>query len=293
MGNSIVKEALPNRTKLHLGPGEEDHMLNGEIFYDVLQSEEDHTDVKFVFLFSYGNYQNTGSTWLRTRMHNLIEFARPSFGKIVFVMYDYPDYGKSRGELTEQSFYDSAMLVYRKVCCEKYPGIPKLLWGRSMGSFPTCRLAFQLRPGAEKHLGLERPIGIILESPVGSIMEIVGPLMRKKPYVGSIIEMISSQMHKVPYVFNPWFNNEKCAFESKNWGPTLFIHGENDTVSPFEQSELIRKELVGPESPYIYICKVGACGHNDVPIVRRSDIVVVTFLKWMSLITGLPLFDQR
>lgn len=56
------------------------------------------------------------------------------------LMIDYPGYGKSTGELTEQKLYDWSLLAYR-IAISKFPADSIIIYGKSMGTGIASHLA--------------------------------------------------------------------------------------------------------------------------------------------------------
>ncbi len=81
--------------------------------------------VRGVVLYFHGNRKNIG--WYA-------QFA-PMFTRHGYEVWmaDYPGYGKSTGELTEELLYDYAEQVY-KLAAKKYPADSIIVFGKSMGT---------------------------------------------------------------------------------------------------------------------------------------------------------------
>ena len=77
-----------------------------------------------------------------------------------FIAYDYPGYGLSTGTPSEESCYESIDTVYQYLLNELGRSPERILiWGRSLGTGPSCYLASQQKVG-----------GIILETPFTSAL---------------------------------------------------------------------------------------------------------------------------
>jgi acetyl esterase/lipase len=93
-------------------------------------------------------------------------------------------------------------------------------------------------------------------------------------------EVVGHDPDKEPRVFDPL-----CPVRNvtKDYPPTLLLHGDNDTDVPFEQSALMAKELARHDVPYEFIAMPGR-GHGfdgtmwDPAIAGTFDRVL-TFLK--------------
>jgi uncharacterized protein len=103
------------------------------------------TTVKGVVLYFHGNRQNV--TWYA-------KHAKHFTGRGYEVwMMDYPGFGKSTGEFTEQRLYDWALLTY-KLARKRFSPDSIIIYGRSLGTGIATQLA-SVRDC--KHLFLETP----------------------------------------------------------------------------------------------------------------------------------------
>lgn len=112
---------------------------------NVIQFQSARQPVKGVVLYFHGNRSNTGF---------YARFA-PLFTKHGYEiwMLDYPGYGKSTGELTEQRLYDWALTMY-KLARTRFSPDSIVIYGKSMGTGIAAQLA-SVRDC--KHLLLETP----------------------------------------------------------------------------------------------------------------------------------------
>ena len=114
-----------------------------------------------------------------------------------FIAYDYPGYGLSTGTPSEESCYESIDTVYQYLLNELGRSPERILiWGRSLGTGPSCYLASQQKVG-----------GIILETPFTSAFRTVT---------------------EIPLLPWDYFNNLEHAKLISC--PSLIIHGEWDEV---------------------------------------------------------------
>lgn len=107
---------------------------------------------KYTILYSHGNATDIGA------MYAWYAHMAKSLGVNV-VGYDYTGYGPSTGQSTEKQIYLDITAVY-EFCCQdlvKNPGKNLILYGQSVGSGPSCYIAYG-QPVA----------GLILHSPIMS-----------------------------------------------------------------------------------------------------------------------------
>lgn len=93
---------------------------------------------KITILFSHGNAEDIGMFY-----ETFCEFAQQV--KVNFLAYDYAGYGKSSGTPSEKGCYeciDAAYLFLSETL--KIPSQQIVLYGRSVGSGPSCYLAEKL-----------------------------------------------------------------------------------------------------------------------------------------------------
>lgn len=132
------------------------------------------------------------------------------------LLVEYPGYGTSPGNPYERSVDRHVMIAYEYLVSElrcKPESI--ILFGRSLGSGPVCRLALRLQ-----ELG-ERVGGVILHSPFISVKEVGLSLL------GGVANIITDR----------WDNRKPLAAIACR---TLIIHGASDEVVPFAHAEALR-----------------------------------------------------
>lgn len=132
------------------------------------------------------------------------------------LLVEYPGYGTSPGNPYERSVDRHVMIAYDYLVSElKCKPESIILFGRSLGSGPVCRLALRLQ-----ELG-ERVGGIILHSPFISVKEVGLSLL------GGVANIITDR----------WDNRKPLAAVACR---TLIIHGASDEVVPFAHAEALR-----------------------------------------------------
>lgn len=172
-----------------------------------------------VLLYSHGNGEDIGDA--RPRLE---EFQKR--GISVFV-YDYPGYGTSSGTPSEEGVYAAAESAYNYLTQEKGHSPENIiLYGRSLGSGPSCWLAER------------KPIsGLILEGAFSSTFRV---LTRVKLLPFDKFDNLT----RLPQL--------EC--------PVLLIHGKQDLTVPFEHALKNEKALRGSAETLWF----ADAGHNNV-----------------------------
>jgi uncharacterized protein len=155
---------------------------------------------KGVVLYFHGNRQNIERYAPRA----------PQFTKNNYEvwMIDYPGYGKSTGEFTEQNLYDWALVFY-KLARAHYSKDSIIIYGRSLGSGIAAQLA-----------SVRDCKALILETPYYSFTSLAGTWFPIYP-VGSIIKF------KLP----------TYEYLKKVAAPVTILHGTGDGVIPYRNAK--------------------------------------------------------
>lgn len=151
-------------------------------------------------MYFHGNAEDIGLSY------EMLDHLRQSL-KVNILAVEYPSYGiyKDSDGCNSEKITNDAVLVYHYVMQET--GIKEkdiLLFGRSMGSGPATYIAAHHNPGA-----------LILMSPYTSIKNVV------KNKVGFLSFLVAEH-----------FDNLKLM--PKVMCPTFIVHGQKDTLIPFE-----------------------------------------------------------
>ncbi|MFA6104336.1 MAG: alpha/beta hydrolase [Victivallaceae bacterium] len=142
--------------------------------------------------------------------------------------YDYEGCGASQSKPDEQHTYRDIEAVYRYMTGTlKIPPDKIILYGRSVGSGPTCYLA-EKSPAA----------GMVLQSPFTSAFKVVCP---------------------VPLPFDKFPNLARIGNIKM---PILIMHGRLDGVIPFLHGQTLFKAANQPK----YFFEVPEAGHNDLEL---------------------------
>lgn len=205
-----------------------------DVNINIVQFTTPDTPAKGVVLYFHGNRKNIG---------RYAEYA-PNFTKNGWEvwMIDYPGYGKSTGEFTEQQLYDWALIFY-KLASVHYQPNQIILYGKSMGTGIAAQLA-----------SIRDTRALILESPYYSMPSIVGTYMPVYP----VERMIHFKIPTWKYLQNVT-------------APVTIFHGTDDGVIRFGNC----KRLV----PYLKksdeLVSIEGGSHNDLstfePYHRKLD----------------------
>jgi len=161
-----------------------------------------------VILFFHGNAEDLGLS------HAFVQHMRDQF-KMNVLAVEYPGYGLLKSiASSEKAVQEVVLTVFRFVVDELRVAYEQIfLFGRSIGSGPATYLASTFPVG-----------GLILVAAFASINEVIRSL------AGSIIAR--AFVERFPNI--SLIGNVSC--------PTLFIHGEKDSLVPPEQSVALFKQ---------------------------------------------------
>ena len=194
---------------------------------------------KHTMIFSHGNAEDIYLVqhWLETYFLRFV----PNVNAVV---YEYTGFGESNGRMpSEQSLYDDIETVYLYLT-ENLAIEPDriLLYGRSIGSGPSCYLA-------EKY-----PVaGVILHSPIASAYRVIFDLRFTLP-------------------FDKFANIDRVG---RIECPIFIIHGRRDEIVPFRHAELLQERAKVKYPPYY----VEGAGHTNVEQYAADFLVRVrTFI---------------
>ncbi|CAK9059340.1 Alpha/beta hydrolase domain-containing protein 17C (Abhydrolase domain-containing protein 17C) [Durusdinium trenchii] len=189
-----------------------------------------HPEAKLTILFSHGNAADCG-----TMRENYIQMVRRL--RVNVFAYDYTGYGAAFNEdmPSEAHTYSDIRAAYdylveAKICPK--PGEQVVLYGQSVGSGPSCKLAADP----------SRPVrGLVLHSPIMSgvrvLLENRGPLCCCDIYPNiNRIERVTA--------------------------PVFIIHGDQDEEVAFRHGERLQAKV--PNSCKREPCWIRGAGHNDI-----------------------------
>lgn len=147
-----------------------------------------------------------------------------------FFIIDYPGYGKSKGNISEENLFKDAQSVYDEMR-KKYDENKIVVYGRSLGSGIAACLGSQNNPKA-----------VILESPYFSMVDLAKNLY---PFLPSFLL-------KYPFRTDLLFSKIKC--------PVYLIHGTDDEVVYFESSQKLKKLFKNTDELFV----IEGGHHNDL-----------------------------
>lgn len=181
------------------------------------------SNVKGVVLYFHGNGQNIS----RYAAH------APLFTKNNYEvwMIDYPGYGKSTGERTEQTLYDWAVIFY-KLAKARFPKEKIILYGRSLGTGIAAKLA-----------SVRDCKALILEAPYYSLPS----LAATKAPIYPVNQMIAYKLPTYKYL------QDVVA-------PVTIFHGTEDELIPISQAKKLQPFLKKNDR----FIPVQDAGHNNV-----------------------------
>jgi fermentation-respiration switch protein FrsA (DUF1100 family) len=181
-------------------------------------------DARATLLWFHGNAGN-----ITHRLQN-IKMLEPL--KLNIFIFDYRGYGKSKGQPNEKGIYMDSQAAYDFLMQEKKTPPEKLiLFGRSLGGVFAVDVATK-NPAA----------GLILESVFTTAQDMAKAMFPILP----IGWALSSKLDNVNRV-------------SKLKLPKLFLHGDRDSVVPFELGRQVFSAAAEPKEFY----EIKDAGHND------------------------------
>ncbi|KAG5176907.1 Alpha/Beta hydrolase protein [Tribonema minus] len=186
-------------------------------------------------LFSHGNAEDLGMIydWFH-------DFSR--LVKVNVLAYDYTGYGKASGEVSEENCYADIDAAYEHLTVDHQIASERIvLYGRSLGSGPTCYLAEKLSRSGTK-LG-----GVILQSPLCSAFRVAFNFRFTLP--GDMFPNVDR------------ISNIEC--------PIYIIHGTRDEIVPFwhGQELFFAAQTKHRVKPFW----VDGAGHNNIEALLRED----------------------
>ncbi len=188
-------------------------------------------DSRGVVLFSTGN-----AGTIADRMVSIGQFRDLGFDVCI---YDYGGYGKSSGRPSEKRLYADIRAFWYYLTEERGVEPDRIvLFGRSLGSGPTCELATEVRPGA-----------IILESAFLSVASMAREMFPVYP---------------ARLMVRHRFDNAAKIGDAD--APLLFIHSHDDEIVSFRQGRELY-ELAPQPKEFLEI----RGGHNDAFMVSQHE----------------------
>ena len=188
-----------------------------------------------VILYCHGNRDHMDFYWPRQRIYSNLG----QLGRFGVLMFDYPGFGLSEGKPTEQNMYDAANGALRWLKDNGLTNDRLIVYGFSLGSAPTCKIAaggFELTPNK-----------MILEAPFASSEVMVQD--------GALLAMPGS------FLVNVKIDNAEQV--KKTAAPLLWLHGKSDDFLSIDtHGEVVFKNHQGA---YKRAERVTGGGHETVP----------------------------
>lgn len=189
------------------------------------------------------------------------EFEVPRQLGFGVLLVEYPGYGRAPGSPSEQSIMNASRALYDWAASDPRIDARRIVaYGRSLGG------------GAAAQLAVERPIAaLILESAFTSVADFATRFMAPA------------------FLVRDRFDSRKALASYR--GPLLVIHGNQDTIVPFEHGRELAAIVPGAQFREL------PCGHNDCP---RDWKTIVEFLRDANVVrtrssptpSGVPPLDR-
>ncbi len=210
-------------TEINLKPGDNRNL-------NIVQFLPTGKKAKGIVLYFHGN---------RTNIERYARYAS-TFTKNDYEvwMIDYPGYGKTTGDRTEQLMYDDSMLFYELAINKTQPE-NIIIYGKSLGTGVASWLAS--KKSCKK---------LILETPYYSMTSMT------RHYV----PIYPASLMRYSFPINEYLKNVKV--------PVTIFHGTSDEVIPYKQSAKLKKEFED-----IDLITVPGGNHNNLyqfPLVTQK-----------------------
>lgn len=180
---------------------------------------------QYTILYSHGNLEDVG--FIRPRLEL---FRRQGYSVLG---YDYPGFGRSTGDKSENSIYASAEAAYHYLTeTLRVPPHKIILYGRSMGGGPTAYLAEHYSVG-----------GVVLHS-----------------------TFVSAYRVQTGIKLLPWDRFDNLSRIPHIKAPIFFIHGMSDETVPAWHSKMMIETAKAPLMSFM----VPYALHNNVVEMARE-----------------------
>uniref|UniRef100_A0A7S3LGM2 AB hydrolase-1 domain-containing protein n=1 Tax=Amphora coffeiformis TaxID=265554 RepID=A0A7S3LGM2_9STRA len=199
-------------------------------------------------LFSHGNAEDLGMIY--DWFNDLARVLR-----VNIMAYDYTGYGKSTGTPTEDNCYADIEAAYKYLTeVRRIQPEQIVLYGRSLGSGPSCYLASKTAT-AGRSVG-----GVILQSPLLSAYRVAFNFR---------FTMVGDRFPNIDYA--PAI---RC--------PVFIVHGTQDEVVPFWHGEELFLAL--PQEWRAKPFWVEGAGHNNIEaMLRPTGMFIAKLVEYLEL----------
>ena len=205
---------------------------------NVIKFLPDNIPVKGAVIYYHGNMKNIA---------HYATFVAP-FLKLGYEVWmeDYPGFGKSTGEITEQKLYDQALQV-KKMVDANFKSDSIVIYGKSLGTGIAAYVASRTKAKI-----------LILETPYYSIPSLFSSYAFMYPN-----QMMSN--YKLP----------TGEFLMDINYPVVILHGTNDNVIPFRCAAQLKKELKNTDK----FITVDGASHNNLNSTKIYFNTIDSLLK--------------
>lgn len=176
-----------------------------------------------IIIYSHGN----GGTRLSSHRIEMYQVLRKYFH--VFAL-DYRGYGDStRASPSESAVVNDVLTVYQWIRNRTKSNI--FIWGHSLGTSISSHVVLKIQ-----NLSIERPLGLILESPFNNMRDEVGEfplaqLFKHLPWFG--VTVVGPMAKNFPFTTDKYI----CGINI----PIMILHAEDDKVVPFKLGHKLYK----------------------------------------------------
>ncbi|MES2329429.1 MAG: alpha/beta fold hydrolase [Bacteroidota bacterium] len=206
--------------------------LDAKTRFNIVQFTVPDSVKKGLVIYFHGNREN---------INHYAQFA-PNFTRNNYEVWmpDYPGYGKSTGEFSEQVLYDEALQVY-KLARTKYKPEQIIIYGKSLGSGIAAQLA-SIRDCKK----------LILETPYYSFTSLV---------------RLACWMYPVDLLLH--YKVPTHQYLSKVTAPVTIFHGTSDWVIPYFNAKRL-KPFLKPTDEFITIDGGSHNNLNSYPLLQKK-----------------------
>ena len=210
----------------------------------LFQKSTNSPNTNKIFIYFHGNAEDIFNTVSNS---NIIKQSLP-FDTLCM---EYPGYSIYYGEKSAETIEEDSLIIYDFLIKEcKYNQKDIIICGRSIGTGPATYLASQRKPGA-----------LILISPIKSLRDTVNNL-------AGIVK----------YLVKDRFNNFERIKEVTC--PLLVIHGQKDSLIPYEDSIELTERTSGPYE----LMLPENMNHNNIHIYDDFLEPITNFLERYHLL---------
>ena len=210
-------------------------------------------DQDTVILYCHGNRDHMDYYWSRQKLYCHLGHQ----GRFGVLMFDYPGYGLSDGNPTEQNMYDATEGALNWLQSQGVANEQLVMFGFSLGSAPVCEVAgsdeFSLQPNK-----------IILEA----------------PFASSEVMVQDASLLNMPASFFVDVEIDNAEEIKKCNVPLLWLHGKSDDFLSIETHGEIVFQNHGGSWKQGY--RVDGAGHETVPVFLGIPNYNATILSFIT-----------